>query len=777
MDKRLLLIFAATVLWLPSCLEQAQMQTCLDGEVRCNGACISALDDANCGGCGITCAASQSCVSVADGTTFMCMCREGYATCGEDMCAVNIDNDPQNCGKCGHRCAGNSCVKGQCTCTSADPDTAIACDSNTSKVVCREGVETVVNCDAGLHCNATTLSCEAAEQTCESSMAPYCQNGQTVVSCVNSVMFYTKCPEDESCMSGACVPTACDPATTLPVCQGLQHVTSCIEGQLTVLACGDYQRCIKGVCVDPKPCDPATFIRSCTDAGEIHYCDPVSKLEVTTRCEAANGIAGSTCLSDGTNATCSYVDHQAIPYCYGDILHLPPFDLEATSIKNSMIDCRKSNRHCLEINGVANCYRQCTTSEVTKYNEVVCEQDFTPMMRWCVPHQNAHWMVEYTDVFLSLDDHLSVISGCLNSQTAKSCSKSPGEAEWTVSEETCAEGMVCAIVPDLDYGTCQKLDRSLRSQLNGSSIDGVFRLIYGQYIYQTLFPKDWVYYDFKLYPKCETAELNNVRCGRAEYGEGSENIYQCLVGSHGIPYWHPKTQVCDNDGKNLQTCVNSSLTSTPCSDEKVCFGNNSCVDALSENCTLGTYKCQSGSPYLCVENNGKYLWKRTSCDGDNYLICDDNATLSPIPCNTISPGSVCNSQGYCSLTEASLDKKQSCTPNNQIVHHKGDGLLLETCPDNTICVEDGFHAYCVTTCTEDQEGWSCSADQKLGKCKKFDNDVWGLATAANHIDFCIDELTYYGAQCVDQRPVPQNCLDNQYCLNSQCFDGIEVGLK
>jgi hypothetical protein len=70
--------------------------------------CTSTLtDNANCGGCGITCGLGEVCNSG------LCVCAQELVQCG-GFC-VNTANDKNNCGNCNIVCALNqSCVNGKC---------------------------------------------------------------------------------------------------------------------------------------------------------------------------------------------------------------------------------------------------------------------------------------------------------------------------------------------------------------------------------------------------------------------------------------------------------------------------------------------------------------------------------------------------------------------------------------------------------------------------------------------------------------------------------------
>jgi 6-phosphogluconolactonase (cycloisomerase 2 family) len=84
---------------------------CGPGTERCGDLCIAtALDPANCGGCGNACAAEEAC----DAGSCVLECNGGSTKC-EGSC-VAIETDPANCGECGKTCDAlqEVCAAGAC---------------------------------------------------------------------------------------------------------------------------------------------------------------------------------------------------------------------------------------------------------------------------------------------------------------------------------------------------------------------------------------------------------------------------------------------------------------------------------------------------------------------------------------------------------------------------------------------------------------------------------------------------------------------------------------
>jgi len=147
--------------------------TCNSGYADCNlnkqtdGCEINiATDVNNCGGCGVLCSGNnitKSCGGgVCNGT-----CNAGYADCDSDKlhngCEVNIVNDVNNCGACGVVCSGNhmtavTCISSVCNgiCTSGFAD----CNGNKQF----DGCEVDTNNDPN-NCGACGHKCSTG-QTC-----------------------------------------------------------------------------------------------------------------------------------------------------------------------------------------------------------------------------------------------------------------------------------------------------------------------------------------------------------------------------------------------------------------------------------------------------------------------------------------------------------------------------------------------------------------------------------------------------------------------------------
>jgi hypothetical protein len=128
--------------------------TCESPNATCGGRCIPVQSDpANCGGCGITCEADQSCVEGR------CECATGSTFCAGTC--VDVRTDARHCGGCGQPCGANSvCESGECvsSCSAGTTLCGSSCvDLATDRINCGECGE---RCAQGQSCLAGT--CGAA---------------------------------------------------------------------------------------------------------------------------------------------------------------------------------------------------------------------------------------------------------------------------------------------------------------------------------------------------------------------------------------------------------------------------------------------------------------------------------------------------------------------------------------------------------------------------------------------------------------------------------------
>ncbi len=167
---------------------------CPPTQTECGGACIDVSSDpANCGGCNISCASTQTCTG---GQCLTKQCPAGKTLCG-DTC-VDVTTDGKNCGACGTACPDTEvCLFGSC---------ALTCDVGLAK--CNGGCVDLLkdhdNCGGcGKTCAvdetcASGLCCGAGESNCSGVCADTQNDPQHCGTCT------TKCGQGESCNGGQC---------------------------------------------------------------------------------------------------------------------------------------------------------------------------------------------------------------------------------------------------------------------------------------------------------------------------------------------------------------------------------------------------------------------------------------------------------------------------------------------------------------------------------------------------------------------------------------------
>ena len=166
--------------------ECADGATCNDGEcdcpsnqIACDGECVSSTSNTNCGECDNACnaGAGQTCQDPAGSQPRDCYCfNNALEYCPQEGVCVDLDNDEQNCGTCGHACNGpaNVCRNGDCECPDA------------GETPC--GNECVNLTNDPDHCGECDLDCDGtgATGTCANSVCS-CTTGAQKYCDTNSI--------------------------------------------------------------------------------------------------------------------------------------------------------------------------------------------------------------------------------------------------------------------------------------------------------------------------------------------------------------------------------------------------------------------------------------------------------------------------------------------------------------------------------------------------------------------------------------------------------------
>lgn len=217
----------------------APVQTCGEGTLFCNGACI-AEDRTNCGSCGFTCEPTQVCSNGTCGS----QCTGGLTLCGDANSARCVDTltDPQNCGRCGGPPDAGACPfcsNGECVSQCSPPSTA-----------------------CGGSCVDTTSdpnNCGTCGNPCKGDK-PLCLNGKCAASCGGEEVCSGRCTDTQldprhcgSCEKNCPEPphNANDQPTGVAVClNGNTCSVSCLPGLTTCVNPEANGGGVAAVCVD-----------------------------------------------------------------------------------------------------------------------------------------------------------------------------------------------------------------------------------------------------------------------------------------------------------------------------------------------------------------------------------------------------------------------------------------------------------------------------------------------------------------------------------------------
>ncbi len=319
----------------------ATMQ-CPMGLSACGGMCVDTITDrANCGACGVACAANQTCTMGA------CIerCPLGQTRCGALCVDTSVDNS--NCGSCGRACAAREtcsmsncvadCPMGQSACGGACVDTTTS-DSHCG--MCGNACAASERCVTGM-CRSR---CAAGEAFC----GGVCQNTQT--SNAHCGACNNACPAGQSCSMGVCSLTCMAPTMR---CGGV-----CIDTTSSASNCGSCGAACPPAANGTPVCAGSRCGLTC--ASGFGNCDGsnANGCEVDTRSSLAHcGACGRTCAAGANqSATCSL--GACLLRCaagFGDCDGNAANGCE-TDVNFSVTHCGVCGRSCpAPINGLASC--------------------------------------------------------------------------------------------------------------------------------------------------------------------------------------------------------------------------------------------------------------------------------------------------------------------------------------------------------------------------------------------------------------------------------------
>jgi Stigma-specific protein, Stig1 len=268
--------------------------SCASSQEACDGLCTNLRSDPeNCGTCGTTCGASESCVR---GSCVRVGCSTGQVEC--DGSCTSLQTDPLHCGNCGTACdAGELCASGACVATC--PVGQLPCDG------------TCINpATDRQYCGATDCNEAAQGGAGGGGDGEACSSEEL---CVDGTCQRT-CAGDELVCGGRCV----DPLSSSNFC----GATDCSANETSGEACASGQACqdgecsfacpgtqvaCGGQCVDPQTnrnyCGASTCADDATD-GEVCPSGQVCAAGVCeTSCPQGQVACGGECIKPATDPT------------------------------------------------------------------------------------------------------------------------------------------------------------------------------------------------------------------------------------------------------------------------------------------------------------------------------------------------------------------------------------------------------------------------------------------------------------------------------------------
>jgi hypothetical protein len=311
---------------------------CGGGRLDCAGRCVEvSSDDANCGACGASCGAAESCARGAclpddcPGTACdaLSVCYQGACTerscvgvtceggkqCSQGTCVcptgrltcsgacVDPLTDEAACGGCGRACgAAETCAQGACLpdeCPNQVCDPLSVCYQGTCVEVACVGVA----CPGGQVCRGGSCGCAPGDTTCNGQ----CTDAKTDEA--NCGMCGFACTATQTCAAGGCFESDCPGVACDPLSACYQG--TCTEVACIGVSCPGGQVCSQGAC----QCPPSTALcgGQCVNlAGDLGHCGRCDRACAATEtcsggqclldtCTGSGTLCGSTCVNTQTD--------------------------------------------------------------------------------------------------------------------------------------------------------------------------------------------------------------------------------------------------------------------------------------------------------------------------------------------------------------------------------------------------------------------------------------------------------------------------------------------
>ncbi len=186
--------------------DEPTAESCDDNMHLCDGSCVPLLSENHCGECNVKCDNTQSCK--LEQKSYSCRCNNGKQNCASDGCNIDIQSNPEHCGKCFNPCKTNEiCHKGKCVCPSIGNDVAMTPKTR----------EVLYNSDSK-NCGQCNNICPADNSTCNNGICQCSNNlsncSTTSIDCSTDLLSDNQhcgkcnhqCKPNEACISGICTP-------------------------------------------------------------------------------------------------------------------------------------------------------------------------------------------------------------------------------------------------------------------------------------------------------------------------------------------------------------------------------------------------------------------------------------------------------------------------------------------------------------------------------------------------------------------------------------------